>query len=121
VVFIHVRSEVVKIRYPTHLKEGNSPVMVRTTSKTTTSGVLSVLAYTSMTSRYMAAVLASLRVTCRHRFLRLKKTDVSYLFIQSSPGPSNSCSDHSAPKDMQMAARARLVEHSCETDGERAG
>ena len=42
------------------------PVVVRTTSETTTSGMLAVLAYTSMTGRDVAAVLASLREPCRH-------------------------------------------------------
>jgi hypothetical protein len=38
----------------------DAPVVVRTTSKTTTSGVLSVLAYTSMTGGYVTTMFASL-------------------------------------------------------------
>jgi hypothetical protein len=43
------------------IREGNAPVVVCTTSKTTTSRMLPVLAYTTMTGRYVAAMLASLR------------------------------------------------------------
>ena len=43
-----------------------APVVVLTTSKTTTSGVLAVLAYTTVTGGDVSAVLASLREPCRH-------------------------------------------------------
>jgi len=42
------------------------PVVVLTTSKTTTSGVLTVLAYASVAGRDVAAMLASLRKPSRH-------------------------------------------------------
>jgi hypothetical protein len=40
--------------------------MVLTTSKTTTTRMLAVLAYTSMTGRYVAAMLAGVAETGRH-------------------------------------------------------
>ena len=44
----------------------NSPVMVGTTSQTTTTRVLAMLSYTTVTRRYVSAVLASLAESCRH-------------------------------------------------------
>ena len=44
----------------------NTPVVVLTTSETATSGVLAVLAYTTVTGGDVAAVLASLGEPCRH-------------------------------------------------------
>ena len=41
-------------------------MVVHTTGETTTSGVLAVLAYTTVTGGDVAAVLASLREPCRH-------------------------------------------------------
>ena len=44
----------------------NAPVVVLTTSETATSGVLAVLAYTTVTGRDVAAVLASVGEPRRH-------------------------------------------------------
>jgi len=44
----------------------DAPVVVLTTSKTTTSRVLAVLSDTSVTGRYVATVLASLGKVGRH-------------------------------------------------------
>lgn len=44
----------------------NAPVVVLTTSETTTSGMLAVLSDTSVTGRDVAAVLASLGEPCWH-------------------------------------------------------
>lgn len=48
------------------------PVVVLTTSKTTTSGVLAVLANTTVTGGDVAAVLASLGEPCRHFLYKMK-------------------------------------------------
>ncbi len=47
-------------------------MVVLATSETATSGVLAVLAYTTVTGRYVAAVLASVGEPGRH-FLRRRK------------------------------------------------
>lgn len=44
----------------------NAPVMVLTTSETTTSGMLAVLSDTTVTGRDVAAMLAGLGEVCRH-------------------------------------------------------
>ena len=56
----------------------DAPVVVLTTSETTTSGVLAVLSDTTVTGRDVAAVLAGLREAGRH-FLNNAKRAVSVL------------------------------------------
>ena len=50
-----------------------APVVVLTTSKTTTSGVLAVLAYTTVTGGDVSSVLASLGQMSRHLSQKSKK------------------------------------------------
>jgi hypothetical protein len=57
-------------------RQSNIPVVVLTTSETTTPGVLAVLADTSVAGRDVAAVLASVAETGRH-FLERKTAEVS--------------------------------------------
>lgn len=52
--------------YIRECKKRNVPVMVGTTSETTTSRVLTVLAYTTMTGGDVTAVFAGVRETGRH-------------------------------------------------------
>ena len=47
-------------------------MVVLTTSETTTSGVLAVLAYTTVTGGDVAAVLASLGEPCRHFLYKME-------------------------------------------------
>ena len=54
----------------------NAPVVVLTTSETATSGVLAVLAYTTVTGRDVAAVLASVGEPRRHFLRRRKESNV---------------------------------------------
>lgn len=48
------------------------PVVVCTTSKTTSSRMLAVLAYTTISSRHMPTMFSSIRESCRHSFLQTK-------------------------------------------------
>lgn len=57
------------MRPPQSEVQGRIPVVVLPTSETTTSGVFSVLANTSVAGRDVATVLAGLREPCGH-FLR---------------------------------------------------
>jgi hypothetical protein len=52
-----------------------SPVVVLTTSKTTTSWMLAVLSYTTVTGGYMTTVLAGLRETGRHGVCKIQKNE----------------------------------------------
>ena len=54
----------------------HAPVVVLTTSETATSGVLAVLAYTTVTGRDVAAVLASVGEPRRHFLRRYRERTV---------------------------------------------
>lgn len=58
----------------------NAPVVVSTTSKTTTSGMFAVLADAAMSSGYMSAVLAGLRESRRHSTAIRSKTQATHQY-----------------------------------------
>lgn len=68
-VLIEVGPETLSM-LPQEMLRMDIPVVVLTTSKTTTSGVLTVLAYAPVAGRDVAAMLASLRKPSRH-FLQI--------------------------------------------------
>lgn len=59
-------------------------MMVSTTSKTTTSRMLAVLSYTTVTGGYVSTVLASLRQMCRHVFCARDKSQSLFPFRLTS-------------------------------------
>ena len=67
-------------------QESNVPVVVLTTSKTTTSWVLAVLANTTVAGGDVSAVLASLGEPCRH--LREAQLSISMLHSTQKFHPS---------------------------------
>jgi hypothetical protein len=84
-----------------------------TTSKTTTSGMFPVLSYTSVTGRYMAAMLACLREPRRHCFCGMKGAislgpslmpKTAQVAIQCPPNPSTPELGPFRSKDMGFAA-----------------
>jgi hypothetical protein len=60
-----------------------APVVVLTTSKTTTSRVLSVLSYTTITGGYMTTVLASFGEVGRHLQSKFQSAVILNIALQS--------------------------------------
>lgn len=77
-----------------------APVVVGTTSQTTTSRMLAVLSYTSMTGRDVATVLARLRQMGRHSVLKEKIVSDELRFVRPlPPSASNLHPAHPASND----------------------
>jgi hypothetical protein len=81
VVLVEVGTKIVSEGTDLHCHQAYAPMVVLTTSKTTTSGMLAVLADTTVTGWYVSAVLASVAETGRHFLQRVKAKLASYVRI----------------------------------------
>jgi hypothetical protein len=89
------------------LRDQNAPVVVLTTSETTTSGMLAVLSYTTVTGGDVAAVLAGLREAGRHGVCRERNDQNQPQSISTlhpdPPGPIQPRIRHFEPKNLENA------------------